>query len=68
MSALMAYARGLARRFVATVTVAWVQVAIAQTNGLFFCRSWWAAVPNTNWPLCRPWWAATVAGAPAISL
>ena len=68
LSALMAYAEGLARRFVATATVTWVQVGIAQTNGRLFCRSWWAAGPNTNWPLCRPWWAGTVAGAPAISL
>ena len=57
LSALMAYAEGLARRFVATATVTWVQVGIAQTNGRLFCRSWWAAGPNTNWPLCRPWWA-----------
>ena len=68
LSALMAYADGLGRRFVASVTVTWVPVGIAATNGRLFCGSWWAAGPNTNWPLCRPWWAGRVAGAPAISL
>ncbi|TFD76219.1 hypothetical protein E3T54_10825 [Cryobacterium sp. Sr8] len=53
LSALMAYADGLARRFTATVTVTWVQAGIATTNGRLFCRSWWAAGPNTNRPL-RP--------------
>ena len=67
-SVLMAYAEGLGRRFAAAGTVTWVQAGIATTNGRLFCSSWWAAGPNTNWPLCRPWLAGRVAGAPAISL
>jgi hypothetical protein len=51
LSVLMAYAEGLARRFAATVTVTWIQAGIATTNGRLFCSSWWAAGPNTNWPL-----------------
>ena len=51
LSALMAYAVGLARRFAATVTVTWIQAGIATTNGRLFCLSWWAAGPNTNRPL-----------------
>lgn len=53
LSALMAYADGLGRRFAATVTVTWVQAGIATSNGRLFCSSWWAAGPNTNRPL-RP--------------
>ena len=53
LSALMAYADGLARRFAATVTVTWVQAGIATTNGRLFCSSSWAAGANTNRPL-RP--------------
>lgn len=53
LSALMAYADGLARRFAATVTVTWVQAGIATSNGRLFCSSWWEASPNTNRPL-RP--------------
>ena len=45
LSALMAYAEGLARRFVATGTVTWVQVGIATSNGRLFCSSWWAGAP-----------------------
>lgn len=51
LSAVMAYAVGLARRFAATVTVTWIQAGIATTNGRLFCSSWWAGAPNTNWPL-----------------
>lgn len=68
LSAVMAYAEGLARRFAATVTVTWIQAGIATTNGQLFCSSWWAAGPNTNWPLRPDWAAGRVAGAPAISL
>jgi hypothetical protein len=53
LSALMAYADGLARRFAATVMVTWVQAGIATSNGRLFCSSWWLEGPNTNWPL-RP--------------
>ena len=53
LSVLMAYAEGLARRFVANVTVTWVQAGIATTNGRLFCSSWWVAGPNTNRPLRR---------------
>ena len=53
LSALMAYAQGLARRFGATVTVTWVQAGTAASNGRLFCRGYWAARPNTNPPL-RP--------------
>ena len=48
LSALMAYADGLGRRFAATVTVTWVQAGIATSNGRLFCSSWWVAAPNTN--------------------
>ena len=58
LSALMAYADGLARRFGATVTVTWVQAGIATSNGRLFCPSWWAAGPNTN----RPLWPGVVGG------
>ncbi|MEO7017248.1 MAG: hypothetical protein ABI067_12010 [Leifsonia sp.] len=51
LSALMAYAAGLARRFAATVTVTWVQAGVAASNGRLFCSSWWAASPNTDRPL-----------------
>ncbi len=53
LSAVMAYADGLGRRFAATVTVTWIQAGIATTNGRLFCSSWWAGAANTNQPL-RP--------------
>ena len=53
LSVLMAYAEGLGRRFAATGTVTWVQAGIAASNGRLFCSCWWAAGPNTSWPL-RP--------------
>ena len=48
LSALMAYADGLGRRFAATVTVTWVQAGIATSNGRLFCASGWGAAPYTN--------------------
>ena len=68
LSALMAYAAGLARRFSATVTVTWVQAGIGTSNGRLFCSSWWEASANTNRPLRPAWWAGRVAGAPATPL
>jgi hypothetical protein len=53
LSAVLAYAEGLGRRFGAIVTVTWVQAGIAASNGRLFCSSWWSDTANTNWPL-RP--------------
>lgn len=43
LSALLAYAEGLGRRFGAVVTVPWVQAGIAASDGQLFRSGFWAA-------------------------
>lgn len=51
LSAVMAYAEALSQRFGQVVTVPWVRVGIAESNGRLFCRSFWGSPANTNRPL-----------------
>lgn len=43
LSALMAYAEALRRRFGGVGTVTWVQAGIAASGGRLFCRRFWVA-------------------------
>ena len=44
LSALLAYAAGLGRRFGTVDTVTWVHSGIAVSNGRLFCAGFWAAM------------------------
>ena len=68
VSALMAYAAGLGRRFGQTGTVTWVDAGISRSNGRLFCSSFWSVGPNTNTPYARIPLSGKVAGAPATPL
>ena len=64
LSAVMAYAAGVVRRFIPVVTVTWIHVGITATAGRLFCRAWWTGGCNTSSLLWPGAFGVIVAGAP----